>query len=431
MAQVASATLVDPESTAGKPTPFELSSFLCSNSRMRTLYFDCFAGASGNMILGALIDLGVDEGALREEISKLGLEGVSIETSKVNRSGISATHVEVKFPEQHAHRHLSDIESIIERARIKELVKDRAKRIFRRLAVAEAKVHGIPVEKVHFHEVGAVDAIVDIVGVCLCLDMLGIEDFACSRLHAGSGTVEMDHGKYPVPPPAVAELAEGFELYSEEIGGELLTPTGAAIISELCAGSERMPSMTIEATGYGAGTRQYEKFPNVLRLILGKTKHNKNGLNSEQLLLIETNIDDSTPQTLGYVLEKALEIGALDCWFTPIHMKKNRPAALLSVLCKPEAEAALKRLIFTETSSIGVRTRDVSRECLERSIRIVETEFGPVEVKVARFEGEVVNMKPEFDQMRALAEKDSVTLSEVEKAVASELANEHFFKAKG
>jgi len=222
---------------------------------MRTLYFDCFAGASGNMILGALIDLGVDEGALREEISKLGLEGVSIESSKVNRSGIGSTHVEVTFPEQHHHRHLSDIVAIIERAKIKELVKDRAKRIFRRLAEVEAKVHSIPVEKVHFHEVGAVDAIVDIVGVCICLDMLGIEEFACSRLHAGSGFVEMDHGRYPVPPPAVAELAAGFEVYSEDIEGELLTPTGAAIIAELCDGSERMPTMTILATGYGAGTR--------------------------------------------------------------------------------------------------------------------------------------------------------------------------------
>lgn len=404
---------------------------MCSNSSMRTLYFDCFAGASGNMILGALIDLGVDETAFKAEISKLGLDGVAVETSAVNRSGIGATHLVVTYPEQDGHRHLSDIKALIERAKIKELVKDRAKRIFKRLAEAEAKVHGIDVEKVHFHEVGAVDAIVDIVGTCICLDMLEIDTFACSRLRAGSGSVEMDHGVYPVPPPAVAQLAEGFEIYSGGIEGEFLTPTGAAIIAELCDGSGQIPSMTIEATGYGAGTRQYEKFPNVLRLILGRTQREETAEEIEQLRLLETNIDDSTPQTLGYVMERALEIGALDCWFTPIHMKKNRPAVLLSILAKPESEPELKRLIFRETSSIGVRMRDVSRECLERSVRVVETEFGRVEVKIARFEGEIVNVKPEFDQMRALAVKDGITLREIEKAVASELGNEHYFKAKG
>lgn len=398
---------------------------------MRTLYFDCFAGASGNMILGALIDLGIDEEALRSEISRLGLDGIALEIAKVNRSGITATHVKVVFPEQHHHRHLADIDSIIDRARIKEPVKDLAKRIFARLAEAEAKVHGIPVEKVHFHEVGAVDAIVDIVGSCLCFEMLGIETFACSRLHAGSGFVEMDHGKYPVPPPAVAELTTGFEIYSEDIEGELLTPTGAAIITELCEGSEGIPAMTVEATGYGAGSRQYEKFPNVLRLLVGTVEKAETVGTNEDLRLIETNIDDSTPQTLGYVMDRAFEIGALDCWFTQAQMKKNRPAVQLSVLCRPEDSSAVKRLLFTETSTIGVRIREVRRECLDRSVRVVETEFGDVEVKVATFEGEIVNMKPEFDQMKALAERDKVSLREVEKAVMAELGNENFFKAKG
>jgi uncharacterized protein (TIGR00299 family) protein len=383
------------------------------------------------MILGALIDLGVDEIELRAEISKLGLEGIRLEISKVNRSGIDATHVEVRFPEQHHYRHLSDIIAIIERAKIYELVKDRAKAIFTRLAEAEAKVHGIPVEEVHFHEVGAVDAIVDIVGACVCLKILGIEKFACSALHTGSGFIEMDHGKYPVPPPAVAELVNGFEIYSEGIEGELLTPTGAAIIAEFCEESGPMPSMKVESTGYGAGTREYEKFPNVLRLLIGEAKTKTETANTEHLRLFETNIDDSTPQTLGFVMDRAFELGALDCWFTPIHMKKNRPAVMLSVLAGAEAEAEIKKLLFTETSTIGLRIRDVSRECLERTTRIVETEFGDVEVKIAYFEGEIVNMKPEFDQMRSLAERDDVTLREVEKAVASELGNENFFKAKG
>ncbi|QQS42077.1 MAG: nickel pincer cofactor biosynthesis protein LarC [Acidobacteriota bacterium] len=397
---------------------------------MRTLYFDCFAGASGNMVLGALLDLGADRQGLESGIEALGLEGVSLRIEKVNRSGIAATHVEVLYEDQKHHRHLSDIEAIIDAGDLPAIVKDRAKKIFGRLAEAEASVHGISIEKVHFHEVGAVDAIVDIVGACICLESLGIERFACSRLHTGSGFVDMDHGRYPVPPPAVARLVSGFEVYSDGIEGELLTPTGAAIVTELCAGSEQIPSMKVDATGYGAGTRLYDKFPNVLRVVLGEASPAK-APDAELLRLIETNIDDSTPQVLGFVMDKAFELGALDCWFTPVHMKKNRPAALLSVLADPSSEAALKKLLFTETSTIGVRVRDVSRECLERISITVETEFGDVDVKVSRYEGEVVNIKPEFDQMRELAERDGVTLREVERAVMAELGNDNYFAAKG
>ncbi|HUF03030.1 MAG TPA: nickel pincer cofactor biosynthesis protein LarC [Aridibacter sp.] len=391
---------------------------------MHTLYFDCFAGASGNMVLGALLDLGADLQMLESGIKELGLEGVSLEVKKVNRSGINATHVEVCFPDQKHHRHLSDIEAIIDEGDLSQSIKERSKLIFGRLAEAEAAVHGIAVEKVHFHEVGAVDAIVDIVGTCICLESLGIERFACSRLHTGSGFVEMDHGRYPVPPPAVARLVSGFEIYSDGIEGELLTPTGAAIVTALCEGSGPMPSMKVEATGYGAGTRLYEKFPNVLRVVAGEASTTFAG-ETDSLRLIETNIDDSTPQVLGFVMDKAFELGALDCWFTPVHMKKNRPASMLSVLAEPSKESALKKLLFTETSTIGVRVRDVSRECLDRKTVTVQTEFGDVEVKVSRYEGEVVNVKPEFDQMRALAEKDGVSLREVEKAVMAELGNEN------
>ncbi|MCO6509394.1 MAG: nickel pincer cofactor biosynthesis protein LarC [Aridibacter famidurans] len=397
---------------------------------MRTLYFDCFAGASGNMVLGALLDLGADRKELESGIEALGIEGVSLQIEKVNRSGISATHIEVLYEDQKHHRHLSDIEAIIDAGDLPGRVKDRAKKIFGRLAEAEASVHGISVEKVHFHEVGAVDAIVDIVGACICLESLGIERFACSRLHIGSGFVDMDHGRYPVPPPAVARLVSGFEIYAEGIDGELLTPTGAAIVTALCKGSEPMPSMKVDATGYGAGTRLYDKFPNVLRVVVGDALAAA-APEAESLRLIETNIDDSTPQVLGFVMDKAFELGALDCWFTPVHMKKNRPAAMLSVLAEPSAEAALKKLLFTETSTIGVRVRDVRRECLERISITVETEFGDVDVKVSRYEGEVVNIKPEFDQMRELAERDGVTLREVERAVVAELGNENYFAAKG
>lgn len=402
---------------------------LWSNPSMRTLYFDCFAGASGNMVLGALLDLGADRQELESGIRVLGLASVSLQIDKVNRSGITATHVEVLYDDQKRHRHLSDIEAIIDAGDLPDGVKVSAKKIFGRLAEAEASVHGIPIEKVHFHEVGAVDAIVDIVGACILLDSLGIERYACSRLHTGSGFVDMDHGRYPVPPPAVTRLVSGFEIYSDGIEGELLTPTGAAIVTELCESSEPLPSMKVEAAGYGAGTRLYDKFPNVLRVVIGEAT--AVAPVSESLRLIETNIDDSTPQVLGFVMDKAFELGALDCWFTPVHMKKNRPAAMLSVLAEPSKEAVLKRLLFTETSTIGVRVRDVSRECLDRMTITVETEFGDVEVKVSRYEGEVVNVKPEFDQMRELAEKDEVTLREVEKAVMAELGNENYFAAKG
>lgn len=409
---------------------FEISKPLCSNSRMRTLYFDCFSGASGNMILGAMIDLGIDPDALSREIEKLGLEGVSLHLEKVNRSGVSAPHVEIVFPEQDQHRHLSDIEKIIDDGGVLESVKDLSKRIFRRLAEAEARVHGIEIEKVHFHEVGAIDAIVDIVGACICFEMLKVERFACSRLHTGSGFTRMDHGKFPVPPPAVTELAKGFELFSDDIEGELLTPTGAAIITTVCELSGPLPAMKIERTGYGAGTRQYDKFPNVLRIVVGDAGPSARRP-AEDLVLVETNIDDSTPQVLGFVMDKALDLGALDCWFTPVQMKKNRPAVMLSVLAERGVSAVIKRLIFKETSSIGVRTRDVSRECLERKLITVVTEFGDVEVKVAYLNGSVVNVKPEFDQMRELAEKDEVTLRKVEEAVEAEIRNGNYFEAEG
>lgn len=420
----------DAYKSGGFRWPVEFWVFLWSNPGMRTLYFDCFAGASGNMILGAMIDLGVEEATLTKGLAGLGLDGVSLKIEKVDRSGIGATHVEVGFPDQKRHRHLSDILAIIENGRVSASVKERAGSIFRRLAEAEASVHGIPVEKVHFHEVGAVDAIVDIVGACLAFELLGIEHFACSRLNAGSGFIEMDHGKYPVPPPAVAKLAQGFELFSAGIEGELLTPTGAAIVSTLCDASGPLPGMKVEAVGYGAGTRRYEKFPNVLRLILGEAEPDAGRRKTEQLVLIETNVDDSTPQTLGFVMDRAFESGALDCWFTSVQMKKNRPAVVLSVLCEPAVESSIKKLLFTETTTIGLRVRDIQRECLERNTVTVETEFGDVEVKVAFYEGEVVNVKPEFDQMRALAEKDGVTLREVEKAVEAELGNGNYFTAK-
>jgi len=379
---------------------------------MRTLYFDCFAGASGNMILGCLLGLGIDRSAFEVEIAKLGLPGVKLNVSTVDRSGISAVHVEVIAPERHDHRHFSDIQRIISDADLSTPVKERAVAVFTRLADAEARVHGISVDRVHFHEVGAVDAIVDIVGACIGFEMLGIERFACSAINVGSGIVEMEHGKFPVPPPAIAELLANAKIYWNEISGELTTPTGAAIISTVCNAYGPLPNLIVERTAYGAGSRAYEKFPNVLRLILGETGAAE--ARREDLCLIETNLDDISPQVLGYVMERAFEIGALDCWFTPIQMKKNRPGTMISVLCHAHRRTELSALLYRETTTLGLRVRQLERECLAREIVTVTTRFGDVDVKVAYLDGEVTNAMPEFEQVRRLARENNVPLITVQ-----------------
>lgn len=385
---------------------------------MRTLYFDCFAGASGNMILGALTALGIDREVLYSEISKLNISDFDLVFTDVDRSGISATHLEVKVPHQHVHRHLHHIAAIIGDSSLSDSVKSRAMAIFSRLAEAEAKIHGIDVQKVHFHEVGAMDAIIDIVGACIAFEMLGIEHFACSKIHVGSGFAEMAHGKFPVPPPAVAELLSGVPIYSTEIEGELITPTGAAIISTLCDSYGTIPEMSVEHTAYGAGTRTYERFPNVLRLIIGECEGaEQKTKNHEQLTLIESNIDDVSPQILGFVMDRSFELGALDCWFTPIQMKKNRPATMISILCEADKKDTLTRLLYTETTTIGVRLKHVERECLDREIVTTATEFGDIDVKIAKLDGKVVNLMPEYDHVRRAANEHGVAFKTVRESI--------------
>ncbi|MEP6946571.1 MAG: nickel pincer cofactor biosynthesis protein LarC [Acidobacteriota bacterium] len=389
---------------------------------MRTLYFDCFAGASGNMILGALIAAGVEPERLEAELRKLDIADFELVISRVDRSGISSVHVDVRVPHEHVHRHLSDIEAIIDRSVISESVRRRAKAIFKRLASAEAKIHGIDVNKVHFHEVGAMDAIVDVVGACIGFEMLGIERFACSRIHVGSGFAQMAHGKFPVPPPAVAELLSGIPIYSTEIEGELITPTGAAIIATLCDSYGAIPEMQLEHAAYGAGTREYSGFPNVLRLMIGTTATSEPTTESdEKLILIETNIDDLSPQILGFVMERAFELGARDCWFTPIQMKKNRPATMVSILCKAADQEGLSHLMYTETTTIGLRKTKVDRECLGRRIVSVSTRFGPIDVKVAVLGDTEVNAMPEYDQVKKAAVQHGVPYRVVRDAVLAEI----------
>ena len=394
---------------------------------MKTLYFDCFAGASGDMILGAMIAAGVDPEAFKHQLSLLDVPGYAIDFETVDRSGISATYARVQTAHEHAHRHLSDILKIIYNSRLSDAVKERAARIFSRLAEAEARVHNQPVEYIHFHEVGALDAIIDVVGAAICFELLGIERFASSALHVGSGTVNMDHGRFPVPPPAVAELLKGVPFYSTEITGELVTPTGAAIITTVCTDYGPMPQLRLDQTGYGAGTRQYEKFPNALRVLIGDDQIGEqtstaDSAAAERLWMIETNLDDSSPQILGHVMERAFELGALDCYFTSVHMKKNRPGVLLSILCRAAQRSTLGDLLFSETTTLGIRAYEVERRALQRRMVAVETQYGPIDVKVAQLNGHIVKAMPEFEQCRQAARAANVPLRLVEEAARAALA---------
>lgn len=401
---------------------------------MRTLYFDCFAGASGDMILGALVAAGADARALREQLALLDVSDFEVGFETVDRSGIGATHARVRTVDEKQHRHLSAILKIIAESRLSAAVKSRASRIFERLGEAEARVHNVPVERIHFHEVGAMDAIIDVVGACIGFELLGIERFVSSPLHVGSGTVEMAHGRFPVPPPAVTELLRDAPIYATDIKGELVTPTGAAIISTVSAEFGVLPRMRVAATGYGAGTREYKDFPNVLRVLIGETDEaaatdreaatdveaatdSETSSTRETLIMIETNVDDTTPQVLGYVSERAFALGALDCFLTPVQMKKNRPGTLVSILCRSAEQEALTQLLFDETTTLGVRSYEVVRRALEREFVRVETEFGAISVKVARAAGgRVSNVAPEFEDCRAAALGAGVPLREVERA---------------
>ncbi|HJT30303.1 MAG TPA: nickel pincer cofactor biosynthesis protein LarC [Pyrinomonadaceae bacterium] len=380
---------------------------------MKTLYFDCFAGASGDMILGALVAAGVDPNFLREQLSLLSVTGFSIDFEAVNRSGLSATYARVETAHEHSHRSLTDIKRIIDGSDLSSAVKQRAVQIFTRLAEAEACVHNEPVDHVHFHEVGALDAIVDVVGAAICFDALKIERFVSSPLHVGSGMVKMAHGQFPIPPPAVTELLKGVPFYATEIKGELLTPTGAAIITTVCSDYGPIPEMKTDATGYGAGTREYPDFPNVLRVLVGETESEPI---DERLWMLETNLDDASPQIIGHVMDRVLELGALDCFFTPVQMKKNRPGVLLSVLCAHDEKEGVMKLLFTETTTLGVRSYEVARRALQRSVVRVETQYGPIDVKVAHLDGRVVNEMPEFEQCRQAATEAGVPLKIVEDA---------------
>jgi pyridinium-3,5-bisthiocarboxylic acid mononucleotide nickel chelatase len=435
---------------------------------MRIAYLECFSGMSGDMFLGALVDAGVPARVLEEAVTALGV-GAKLEISRVVRSGISATKVDVYvdgekdlpreeyWERQHEHEHsrehgghshshpgessragahaphehsrgLTEIRRIITAAAISEGAKKTAIAIFEALGHAEAKVHDIPVNRVHFHEVGAVDAMVDIVCAAVGADALGVDEIICSPLNVGGGAVKCAHGTFPVPAPATVELLKDAPVYSSGMQAELVTPTGAAIVKTLASRFAAFPEMKIEKSGYGAGSRDFPGHPNVVRLTVGEAASTALAAKtaSETITVLEANLDDLNPQVFGYVMDRLFEEGALDAFGMPVQMKKNRPGTLLTVLCKPEDASKLTHLIFTETTTLGVRRRDEMRQTLARRWESVGTRWGEVRIKIASMNGTVTNYAPEYEDCRRIAAEHHVPLKTViQEAARAYLGNQN------
>jgi uncharacterized protein (TIGR00299 family) protein len=398
-----------------------VDSRLADMKTARIAYFDCFSGISGDMVLGALVDAGADLRAIEAELRKLGLEGWSISAEKLKRGAIFATQVKVASSEGHHHRGLSVILGRIDKAGLAPRAAERARRIFTRLAEAEARVHKVLLEEVHFHEVGAVDSIMDIVGAAVGFELLGIDEFACSALDVGAGQVKTAHGLLPVPAPATAELLRGAPMYASGISRELVTPTGAAIATALSTRYAQIPEMTLRAVGYGAGSADFPEKANVLRLLIGENATSEAGEHWDApVSVIETNLDDMSPQIYGYFVEKALAAGALDVFSTAVQMKKNRPGVLLTILCESAHTSKMMDLVFRETTTIGVRTYDVRRKVLDREVVCVQTPFGEVHIKISRMNGSVLNATPEYDDCQRLAVEKGIPLKQVIAAASFE-----------
>jgi uncharacterized protein (TIGR00299 family) protein len=389
---------------------------------MKTLYFDCFAGISGDMVVGALIDIGLDLDVLKLGIASLRLGGFELNAERVERCGIAATkfHVETE-PGEQPNRRLTDIESIISGSSLSHRVKTRSIAAFKLIARAEATVHGTSVETIHFHEVGAIDSIVDTVGSMIGVEALGFETFVASSLRIGRGTVKTDHGLLPVPAPATALLIQGLPVFGGNEEGEFVTPTGAAILKTLCGRYEPLPRIRIDGVGHGAGSRDPIGFPNVLRVLSGQLENETESIgdkpaSEETVFIVETNIDDMSPQVCGHVMDRAFEAGALDVFFTPVQMKKCRPGIQLTIICDRSRLDRLLDLALAETTSLGVRYYPANRRVLQRAIETVSTRYGDVRVKVARDGERTLHFQPEYDDCVAVARKAGVALIEVQSA---------------
>lgn len=372
---------------------------------MRIAYFDAFSGIAGDMTVAALLDAGADARALTEGLTSLGTNA-QFTVERTKRAGIAGTRFIVEAPTDNKHRHLHHIEKIIDESGLPVTTKDRSKRVFRKLGEAEASVHGISIERVHFHEVGAVDSICDIVGACYGLDLLGIERIYMSDVNVGSGTVKCDHGLMPVPAPATAILLTGHPTYASGPTVELTTPTGAAFAAALCESFGHMPAMKVSHIGFGAGTKDFPGHSNMLRVMVGAAS---GATEAATVTVIEANIDDTTPQILGYTMDRLFEEGALDVALQPLQMKKNRQGTLLRVIAKPEDQEKLAQLILAETTSLGVRMYSAQRRVLERTMLAVTTPYGEVRMKVSE-EG---SASPEYDDCQKLARERRVPLKDV------------------
>jgi len=376
----------------------------------RVVYFDCASGAAGDMLLGAAVDLGLEVERLRAELARLPLSGYKLDAERVSRSGLAATQVHVVVDATDTkHRHLRDVIEILDRSTLEGAVKEKAVALFKRLAEAEAAVHGTTPERVHFHETGALDSIVDIVGGVLVLGWLGAARFVSSPINLGTGTVAMSHGTFPVPPPATARLVAGVPVYGEG-EGELCTPTGALLVTGHATEYGPLPPLRIEKTGHGAGSRDTKGRPNVLRLIVGE----ETGAGAPgRILVLETEVDDTSPQLLGPLIDRLLGVGAVDAFFTPVQMKKGRPGVLVTVLAPPDRREAIEELLFRETTTLGVRRQEWLRTELERETAMVATPYGPVRVKIGRRGTVVYNAWPEFEDCQRLAAEAGVAVKEV------------------
>lgn len=386
---------------------------------MKILYFDCYAGISGDMTIGALLDLGVPLAHLRGELSRLPLHlpGDALSFEETSRHGIRATRFSVREIESHGHRSHAHIDEMICRSSLPDRVKDLSRKMFLRLAQAEARVHGVEAADVHFHEVGALDSIVDIVGTAICIDYLGAAEFHAAPLPLGGGFVDTAHGRLPVPAPATAELLKGLPVHSDITDGERVTPTGAAIISSLASGKGTKPSFTCRAVGCGAGARDFPDVPNILRIFMGE----KTGsLTGDEVRVVEAHVDDMNPEILGYLMDRLLAAGALDVAFSPLLMKKNRPGVRITVITPAAGVETMARTVLTETSAIGVRHYPVDRLKLERAVEERETSLGRVKVKVIRDGGVILRTVPEFEECRRIAEARGIPLQEVYRIIERE-----------
>ena len=390
---------------------------------MRTLFYECFSGISGDMNLAAMLDLGVDQNLLRSELEKLNLsDEFELNISSSSKSSIYGTRVDVVLKHHHHHHHgedhahshhhhrnLADITSIISESTLSQAVKDSSLKIFNRIAEAEAHIHNCSINEIHFHEVGATDAIVDIVGAAICRHALDIDQVICSSVELGGGFVKCAHGKMPVPAPATVEILHGIPTKRGAVQFETTTPTGAAILAAFVDRYTDTPEMTIEKTAYGIGHRDMD-IPNVLRIHIGKISDKTNTVEAR---LLECTVDDMTAEALGYAMEKLLEAGASDVNFIPATMKKSRPATIVSVLCSPENEAAIQQLIFSETTTLGIKSIALTKTMLERSTIQCETKYGKISIKEAKLNGKTVRSKPEFEECAAIARRENIPLSKV------------------